>query len=112
MAPQRVWRAVRRCPGGENCSLSETSERLYGEVFDIDTAGALLHDSQVQFPYLNDGASIILNASVAVKKGLPGASIGGQRCLYGRSRRRQRLNQLSGGQGEGRQPRPDSDADL
>ena len=54
--------------------LAETSESLYDEIFDIDTKGAYF-TIQKALPFLNDGASIILNASVAGKKGMPGTSV-------------------------------------
>ncbi len=58
---------------GKFAPLTETSERLYDEIFDIDTKGAYF-TIQKAIPNLNDGASIILNASVVDKKGQPGAS--------------------------------------
>jgi len=54
--------------------LAETPESLYDEVFDTDTKGAYF-TIQKALPYLNDGGSIILNASVAGKKGIPGSSV-------------------------------------
>ena len=54
--------------------LAETPESLYDEVFDTDTKGAYF-TVQKALPYLNDGGSIILNASVAGKKGIPGSSV-------------------------------------
>ncbi len=54
--------------------LAETPESLYDEIFDIDTKGAYF-TIQKALPFLNDGASIILNASVAGKKGMPGTSV-------------------------------------
>lgn len=53
--------------------LTETSEKTYDEIFDIDAKGAYF-TIQKAIPHLNDGASIILNTSVADKKGMPGAS--------------------------------------
>lgn len=58
---------------GKFAPLAEMSEGLYDEIFDIDTKGAYF-TIQKAIPHLNDGASIILNASVAVKKGRPGTS--------------------------------------
>lgn len=54
--------------------LTDTSEKIYDELFDIDTKGAYF-TIQKAIPYLNDGASIILNTSVADKKGRPGTSV-------------------------------------
>jgi NAD(P)-dependent dehydrogenase (short-subunit alcohol dehydrogenase family) len=49
--------------------LSATSESLYDEIFDINARGAYF-TIQKALPYLNDGASIILNTSVAGVKGV------------------------------------------
>src|ERR1700756_4873099 len=48
--------------------LASTSESLYDELFDINTKGAYF-TIQKALPFLNDGASIILNTSVAGEKG-------------------------------------------
>ena len=53
--------------------LAETPEGLYDEQFDINVKGAY-YTIQKALPYLNDGASIILNTSVAGIKGTVGAS--------------------------------------
>jgi len=53
--------------------LAETSESLYDENFDINIKGAYF-TIQKALPFLNDGASIILNTSVAGTTGNPGAS--------------------------------------
>lgn len=53
--------------------LAETSESTYDEQFDINIKGAYF-TIQKALPLLNDGASIILNTSVADKKGNVGAS--------------------------------------
>jgi NAD(P)-dependent dehydrogenase (short-subunit alcohol dehydrogenase family) len=53
--------------------LAETSESLYDEQFDINIKGAYF-TIQKALPFLNDGASIILNTSVADSTGNPGAS--------------------------------------
>jgi len=53
--------------------LAETSESLYDEQFDINIKGAYF-TIQKALPFLNDGASIILNTSVAGSTGNPGAS--------------------------------------
>src|SRR5438046_9091537 len=53
--------------------LAETSESLYDEQFDTNIKGAYF-TIQKALPLLNDGASIILNTSVADRKGTVGAS--------------------------------------
>jgi NAD(P)-dependent dehydrogenase (short-subunit alcohol dehydrogenase family) len=53
--------------------LAETSEDLYDEQFDINVKGAYF-TIQKALPFLNDGASIILNTSVAGQKGGAGAT--------------------------------------
>jgi NAD(P)-dependent dehydrogenase (short-subunit alcohol dehydrogenase family) len=53
--------------------LAETSESVYDEQFDINIKGAYF-TIQKALPLLNDGASIILNTSVAGSKGTVGAS--------------------------------------
>src|ERR1700758_759272 len=53
--------------------LSEMSESLYDEQFDINIKGAYF-TIQKALPFLNDGASIILNTSVADSTGNPGTS--------------------------------------
>jgi NAD(P)-dependent dehydrogenase (short-subunit alcohol dehydrogenase family) len=53
--------------------LAETSESLFDEQFDINIKGAYF-TIQKALPLLNDGASIILNTSVADSKGTSGAS--------------------------------------
>ena len=53
--------------------LGQTPEGLYDEQFDINVKGAY-YTIQKALPYLNDGASIILNTSVAGIKGTVNAS--------------------------------------
>jgi NAD(P)-dependent dehydrogenase (short-subunit alcohol dehydrogenase family) len=53
--------------------LADTSEDLYDEQFDINIKGAYF-TIQKALPLLNDGASIIVNTSVADSKGNAGAS--------------------------------------
>jgi NAD(P)-dependent dehydrogenase (short-subunit alcohol dehydrogenase family) len=53
--------------------LAETSESLYDENFDINIKGAYF-TIQKALPFLKDGASIILNTSVAGSTGNPGTS--------------------------------------
>ena len=48
--------------------FEHTSETVYDEQFDINTKGAYF-TIQKAIPYLNDGASIILNTSVVDEKG-------------------------------------------
>jgi NAD(P)-dependent dehydrogenase (short-subunit alcohol dehydrogenase family) len=54
--------------------LSSTTERLFDELFDINAKGAYF-TIQKALPFLNDGASIILNTSVADEKGIVNASV-------------------------------------
>jgi NAD(P)-dependent dehydrogenase (short-subunit alcohol dehydrogenase family) len=49
--------------------LAATSESLYDEMFDINTKGVYF-TIQKAVPFLNDGASVILNTSVANEIGL------------------------------------------
>lgn len=53
--------------------LADTSESLFDENFDINVKGAYF-TVQKALPVLNDGASIVLNTSVADQKGNPGSS--------------------------------------
>jgi NAD(P)-dependent dehydrogenase (short-subunit alcohol dehydrogenase family) len=53
--------------------LADTSESSYDEQFDINIKGAYF-TIQKALPLLNDGASIILNTSVADRKGTVGTS--------------------------------------
>jgi len=53
--------------------FNATSEGLFDEQFDINVKGAYF-TIQKALPYLNDGASIILNTSVAAQQGTPMAS--------------------------------------
>lgn len=53
--------------------LADTSESLFDEEFDINVKGAYF-TIQKALPLLNDGASIVLNTSVADQKGNPGSS--------------------------------------
>jgi NAD(P)-dependent dehydrogenase (short-subunit alcohol dehydrogenase family) len=53
--------------------LTETPESLFDEQFDINIKGAYF-TIQKAVPHLNDGASIILNTSVAGTTGMPGTS--------------------------------------
>jgi NAD(P)-dependent dehydrogenase (short-subunit alcohol dehydrogenase family) len=53
--------------------LAETPESLYDEQFDINVKGSYF-TIQKAVPFLNDGASIILNTSVVDSQGTAGAS--------------------------------------
>jgi NAD(P)-dependent dehydrogenase (short-subunit alcohol dehydrogenase family) len=53
--------------------LSDTPESVYDEQFDINTKGAYF-TIQKAIPFLNDGASIILNTSVVDALGSPNTS--------------------------------------
>lgn len=53
--------------------VSDTSEAFYDEIFDINVKGVFF-TIQKAIPFLNDGASIILNTSVANQSGLPNTS--------------------------------------
>jgi NAD(P)-dependent dehydrogenase (short-subunit alcohol dehydrogenase family) len=53
--------------------LMETSEEVFDEQFDINIKGAYF-TIQKALPYLNDGASIVLNTSVAGSTGTPSTS--------------------------------------
>ena len=53
--------------------IGDTSESLYDEQFDINVKGAYF-TIQKALPFLRDGASIVLNTSVAGTKGNPGTS--------------------------------------
>src|SRR5271169_1585731 len=54
-------------------ALADTSESAFDEQYDINIKGAYF-TIQKALPYLNDGASIILNTSVADGNGTIGAS--------------------------------------
>jgi NAD(P)-dependent dehydrogenase (short-subunit alcohol dehydrogenase family) len=53
--------------------LAETTEALYDENFDINTKGAFF-SIQKALPHLNEGASIVLNTSVAGETGVANTS--------------------------------------
>lgn len=54
--------------------VDQVSEEHYDEMFDINAKGAYFTIRRA-LPYLNDGASIILNTSVVSHKGFPAASV-------------------------------------
>jgi NAD(P)-dependent dehydrogenase (short-subunit alcohol dehydrogenase family) len=53
--------------------VSQMTEEQYDEQFDINAKGAFF-TVQKSLPYLNDGASVILNTSVVSHKGMPDAT--------------------------------------
>src|SRR5258708_8653233 len=53
-------------------SFADTAEEIYDKNFDINAKGAFF-TIQKAIPFLNDGASIILNTSVAWQNGFPTA---------------------------------------
>src|SRR5438477_6282474 len=53
--------------------LSATTEGLFDELFDINAKGAYFTIQKL--PYLNDGASIVLNTSVVDEKGMVNGSV-------------------------------------
>jgi NAD(P)-dependent dehydrogenase (short-subunit alcohol dehydrogenase family) len=56
--------------------FADTTEALYDEMFDINAKGAYFTVLKA-LPHLNDGASIILNTSVAAKIGNPNGAVYG-----------------------------------
>jgi NAD(P)-dependent dehydrogenase (short-subunit alcohol dehydrogenase family) len=54
--------------------LDQVSEKHYDELFDINTKGAYF-TLQKALPYLNDGASVILNTSVVSHEGVASATV-------------------------------------
>src|SRR6267143_4457178 len=54
--------------------LAGSNEGFYDELFDINSKGAYF-TIQKALPYLNDGASIVLNTSVVSQQGLPTGSV-------------------------------------
>jgi len=54
--------------------VDQVSEEHYDEIFDINAKGAYFTVRRA-LPYMNDGASIILNTSVVSHKGFPAASV-------------------------------------
>ena len=80
---------------GKMVPLTDTSEELFDEIFDIDMKGAYF-TIQKAIPYLNDGASIILNTSWFDKKGHPGTSAYGAAKAALRSLARTAAAELAG----------------
>jgi NAD(P)-dependent dehydrogenase (short-subunit alcohol dehydrogenase family) len=54
--------------------VDQVSEEHYDEIFDINAKGAYFTIRRA-LPYLNDGASVILNTSIASHKGFANASV-------------------------------------
>jgi NAD(P)-dependent dehydrogenase (short-subunit alcohol dehydrogenase family) len=54
--------------------VDQVSEEHYDEIFDINARGAYFTIRKA-LPYLNDGASIVLNTSVVSHKGMASASV-------------------------------------
>jgi len=54
--------------------VSDVTEAHFDEILDINVRG-LFFSVQKALPHLNDGAAIVLNASVVDDAGLPGASV-------------------------------------
>jgi len=59
---------------GEYASLEEISEAHFDKMFNINVKG-LLFTVQKALPLLQDGGSVILNASIASIKGVPASSV-------------------------------------
>jgi NAD(P)-dependent dehydrogenase (short-subunit alcohol dehydrogenase family) len=58
---------------GKFLPFDQTSEQIYDELFDINAKGAYF-TVQKALPYLNDGASVILNTSVVSHEGFVNGS--------------------------------------
>lgn len=59
---------------GKTSTLAEATPEHFDQLFDINVKGAFF-TIQKLLPLLNDGASIVLNASVAGQLGMPGFSV-------------------------------------
>jgi NAD(P)-dependent dehydrogenase (short-subunit alcohol dehydrogenase family) len=59
---------------GRFTPLESVSEEIYDEQFDINAKGSYF-TIQKALPYLNDGASIVLNTSVASHQGIANATV-------------------------------------
>jgi NAD(P)-dependent dehydrogenase (short-subunit alcohol dehydrogenase family) len=59
---------------GKFVPVSDATEAHFDEIFDINVRG-LFFTVQKALPHLNDGAAIVLNASVVDELGMPGASV-------------------------------------
>jgi NAD(P)-dependent dehydrogenase (short-subunit alcohol dehydrogenase family) len=60
--------------GGSFAPLGSVTEEQYDATFTTNVKGTLF-TVQKSLPHLNDGSSIILNASIAAVKGIPGLSV-------------------------------------
>lgn len=60
--------------GGKPIPLEETTEDFFDRTFAVNVKGVLF-TVQTMLPILNDGSSIILNASITADMGLPGFGI-------------------------------------
>ena len=60
--------------GGEFAALGAITEEHFDKTFDVNVKG-LLFTVQKALPLMPDGASIILNASIASSKGMPAFSV-------------------------------------
>jgi NAD(P)-dependent dehydrogenase (short-subunit alcohol dehydrogenase family) len=60
--------------GGRPIPLEETTEQCFDQTFGVNVKGVLF-TVQTMLPILNDGSSIILNASITADMGLPGFGI-------------------------------------
>src|SRR6202171_3079986 len=60
--------------GGSFAPLGSITEEQYDQTFNTNVKGTLF-TVQKSLPHLNDGSSIILNASIASVKGIPGLSV-------------------------------------
>ena len=54
--------------------IADSSETLYDEIFGINVKGTFF-TIQKSLSYLNDGAAIVINTSLADRVGLPGSSV-------------------------------------
>jgi NAD(P)-dependent dehydrogenase (short-subunit alcohol dehydrogenase family) len=60
--------------GGRPVPLEETTEEFFDQTFGVNVKGVLF-TVQTMLPILNEGSSIILNASITADMGLPGFGI-------------------------------------
>jgi NAD(P)-dependent dehydrogenase (short-subunit alcohol dehydrogenase family) len=55
-------------------SLQDSTEALYNQTFDINVKGVFFAIQKAE-PIMNDGGSIVINASTVIHAGMPGASL-------------------------------------
>ena len=60
----------------EFASITDTDEQLFDQGFAVNVKGVFF-TVQKAFPYLNDGASIVVNSSINNEMGMPGAGVYG-----------------------------------